>query len=58
MNYTIDVTKVDCDDYGDRHWQYYAVLKHGNSELWSDYFKQEPCLEEVLELALDFVATP
>ena len=58
MNYTLDVIKVESDDYGDERWQYYAVLKKGDSELWSDYFTKEPDLEQMLELALDLVSTP
>lgn len=53
MKYTLSVEKVESDDFGDKQWQYHVVFKEDQSELWSDYFRQEPCLEELLEWALE-----
>lgn len=56
MEYTLGITGVDCDDRGDSHWRYHAVLEEGGREIWSDYFHEEPDLREVLHLAYGFLS--
>ena len=54
MNYFIGVTKVMSDDYGDDYWQYFAVLRLGERELWSDYYHTKPSLEKLLDTMKQF----
>ena len=48
------IEPVDCDDYGDTTWKYYAYYKTDGIEVWGDYFKGKPSEEECVRLIKEY----
>lgn len=49
--YTICVEEVVSDDRGDTQWTYRASLHDGDTELWHDYFNDNPLFDEIFDAA-------
>lgn len=54
-NYDIVVSEVDGDDYGDKSWKYFIVVKQDGKEIYSDYWREKPTREEVIRVTNEFL---
>lgn len=53
-NEIVKIEKVESDDYGDTQWKYLLTVTKGGCEIWSDYFRKKPTLEEIKNIK-DFI---
>lgn len=53
-NEIVKIEEVECDDYDDTQWKYFLTVIKGKYELWSDYFRKKPTLEEIKNIK-DFI---